>query len=128
MRYGRPSGSSPGMIVRPRTLTAKMTISTINGIRMRRSTRKIDADARAAEAAAARTGSRRRGRRSSSRLNRSTRIWSSGLATATLLSAAVEADRLHDEEYDGDDVGQQRSPGQRDDARRPGLVHARGGD
>src|SRR5918998_278931 len=115
------------MTVRPSTLTEKMAISTMSGTRMRRSTRKMEADPRAAEAAAARTGARR-GRRSSSRRSNWMRKWSSGLLTATLPSAAVEADRLDHEQHDGDDVGQQRAARQRDDARRPGLVHADGGD
>ena len=67
------------MRVRPSTLTAKMTMRTISGVRIRRSTRKIDAEAWAAEEAARRMVARC-GRGSSSR--RSIRIQksSSGFA------------------------------------------------
>ena len=56
MRQGRPSASWPGISVSPSVLTAKMTIRTISGARMRRRTRKIVAEAWVADA----IGTRRR--------------------------------------------------------------------
>ena len=53
------------MTVRPNTLTAKMTIRTISGVRMRRRIRKTVAEACEADAAATRSTARRSCRSSS---------------------------------------------------------------
>ena len=46
IRSGLPAASSPGISDSPSTLTAKITIRTISGIRIRRRTRKTPADDR----------------------------------------------------------------------------------
>ena len=61
MCQGRPSASWPGISFSPSVLTAKMTIRTISGARMRRRTRKIVAEAWVADAIGTQ---RRRPRRS----------------------------------------------------------------
>ena len=43
--FGAPAASCPGMRLSPSTLTAKIRISVISGTRIRRSTRKIGAEA-----------------------------------------------------------------------------------
>ena len=45
MRAGWPSGSTPGINVRPMTLIEKMTMRVISGARIRRMTRKMVEDA-----------------------------------------------------------------------------------
>src|SRR5919107_3653748 len=121
---GRPSSSTPGMRVRPSTLTEKMATSTINGARIRRRIRKIVSEARLAEAAAASSRARRARRSSSSRRPRRAQNVSRGLPTAASGSPAVEGDGLNQQQDDGDEVGQQGAPGQGHDARRPALRHA----
>src|SRR4051794_10629096 len=101
------------MTASPRTLTAKIVISTISGARIRRRTRKTVSDACAADAAAARVDARR------------ARRW---FLFTPVRSAAVEGDGVHHEEHDGDDVGQQRTAGERDDAGRPAGGEAGRGD
>src|SRR5688500_11126826 len=69
------------MTVSPSTLTAKMTIRTISGARIRRRIRKTVADAFAADAAATRTDALLARRSSWSVLNRRVQKASSGLPT-----------------------------------------------
>src|SRR5512144_2026674 len=110
-----PFGFCPGINVRPSTLTAKIRISPINGARIRRNTRKIVTDASAADA----SGTRRCLWRTLSDCGPKSRRHKSksGCANATFPSPTVERHRLDGDQHDGHDVGQQRAPGERDDAR-----------
>src|SRR3712207_2066951 len=112
MSHGRPSASWPGITVRPTTLIEKIAISTIKGARTRRRTRKTVSEARLADAADASNRARRARRSSSSRRLRRAQNVSRGLPTAASGSPAVEGDGLDHQQDDGDEVGQQRAPGQ----------------
>src|SRR3954454_10509369 len=89
IRSGLPWASRPGMSDSPSTLTAKITMRTIKGIRTRRSTRNTPADERFGLSAG-------RGR----------------LATMTS-SAALEGDGLDHKEHHRNHVGEQRTTGER---------------
>src|SRR5687768_11371831 len=86
MRSGRPSASRPGMRDSPRTLMAKMRMSTTRGARILRSTRKTPAEDRWGPSSG-------RG----------------GRGTATVVLAALEGGGLDHEQRDRDHVGEQGS-------------------
>src|SRR5664279_5242465 len=102
------------MRVRPRTLTAKITIRVINGARMRRMIRKTVAEACSPEAID--DARLTRADNSSSRPKSWRQKTSSGLLTEPA-SASMEGRGLGDQQYDRDQIGQQSATGQGHDGR-----------
>src|SRR3954447_19683640 len=115
IRAGWPAASWPGIRLSPSTLIAKIRISVISGARIRRSTRKMVADACTPETTP--VGSRRLECRSSV-----------ALLTGARRSGTAEGAGLDDQQHQRDHVRQQRTTGQRDDAGGGLCGEPRAGD